>query len=132
MSIDIRKAVELQVRPRIISSAVEQRKSLRDTETRELFVNPLQIMTPSEKVWQVLARGILTRLFILWLLTEIRRDINDDRQERSAMKRGPEENYDDCSSKGNFEVKSIQLCRLFREIALTENFRDKSYHPKNL
>ena len=67
-------------------------------------------MIPSEKVWQVVARGILTRLFILWLLTEIRRDINDDRQERSVMKRGPEENYDDCSSEGNFEVKSIQPC----------------------
>ena len=67
-------------------------------------------MTHSEEVWQVVASGILTRLFILWLLTEIMQDKNDHRHERSAMKRGPEENYDDCSSEGNFEVKSVQLC----------------------
>ena len=67
-------------------------------------------MTPSEKFCQSVASGILTRLFILWLLTQMRQDRNSIREERSAMKRGPEENYDDCSSEGNFEVKSIQLC----------------------
>ena len=68
-------------------------------------------MTPSKKFCQVVASGILTRLFILWLLTQMRQDRNSHREEReSAMKRGPEENYDDCSSEGNFEVKSVQLC----------------------
>ena len=76
----------------------QRKRSLRDTETKELFVNLLQIMTPSEKVWQLVVCRILTRLFILWLLTETKRDRNNHRQERSAMKRGPEENYDDCSS----------------------------------
>ena len=66
-------------------------------------------MNPS-KVWQVVASGILTRLFILWLLTQIMQDRNRHREERSAMKRGPEENYDDFSSEGKFEVKSVQLC----------------------
>ena len=67
-------------------------------------------MTPSENFCQVVVCRILTRLFILLLLTEISRDRNNHQQERSATKRGPEENYDDCSSEGNFEVKSIQLC----------------------
>ena len=70
-------------------------------------------MTPSEKFSQSVVCGILTRFFILWLLTEIGRDRNNHRQERSTNKREPEENYDDCSSKGNCEVKSIQLCWLF-------------------
>ena len=103
MNICIRKLGDQQGTPRFIASPVQQRKrSLRDTETKELFVNPLQIMTPSEEVWQVVASGILTQLFILWLLTEIERERNNHRQERSPMKRGPEENYDDCSSEGNF------------------------------
>ena len=110
INICIREVGEQQVRPRFIASAVQQRnRSLRDTETKQLFVNPLQIMNPS-KVWQAVASGILTRLFILWLLTQIMQDRNRHREERSAMKRGPEENCDDFSSEGNFEVKSIQLC----------------------
>ena len=88
-------------------------------------------MTPSEKFCQSVACDILTRLFILWLLTEIRRDGNSNQQEQSANKRGPEENYDD-SSEGKFEWKSIQLCWLFRETSLHKHFRDKSYHSQNL
>ena len=62
-------------------------------------------MTSSEKFCQGVVCGILTRLFILLLLTEISRDTNNHQQEQSANKRGPEENYDECSSEGNFEVK---------------------------
>ena len=62
-------------------------------------------MTPSEKFGQGVVCGILARLFTLLLMTEISRGGNHHQQEQSANKRGPEENYDDSSSEGNFEVK---------------------------
>ena len=88
----------------------QRKRGLRDTETKELFVKLLQIMTPSEKFSQSVVCGILSRLFMLWLLTQMRQDRTNHQQGRSAMKRQPEENYDDCYSEGKFEVKSVQLC----------------------
>ena len=108
-----------------VVSEIQRRKNL-------IFVNLLPIMTPSEIFCQVVMCRMLTRLFILLLLTEISRDRNNYQQERSETKRGPEENYDDCSSGGNFEAKSIQLCWLLREIALNKNFRETKHYPQNL
>ena len=63
---------------------------------------------------------------------ETSQERNNHQQEQSAYKRGPEENHDDYSSEGNFEVKSFQRCWLCREIAHTKNLSDTKYNPQNL
>ena len=89
----------------------------------ELFSNLPQKMTPSQEFYQGLVCGILLGLFILWPETKKSRDRNNH-QDQNGRKRGPEENDDYWSWKGKFEVKSMQLCSLCKEIAQIKNFRE--------
>ena len=71
----------------------------------------------------------LVGLFVLSLETNTSPDRNNYQQEQRTKKRGSEENDDNSSWQGNFEVKSIQLCWLCREIAHNKKFRDTKCHP---
>ena len=71
-------------------------------------------MRPSENYHHGLVCGILIGLwlFIRFVQQEIIRDNNQEQEQNNHQqegeKKGPEENDDNCSWKGIFQVKSIQ------------------------
>ena len=89
----------------------------------EVDSNLPQKMTPSDAFWRGLVTGMVIASIITFLL------MGTSRHEQRAKKRGPEENDDNSFWQGNFEVKIIQLCWLWREIAHNNNLKDKNFHP---